>query len=127
MTTNELERAVIMAARRFREASTTVDLEQASLDLRLAVQAYEASLTPGESEISWHQLAEGDQLKSRKNGRYYPVTSVLKTRKGYEITLAGISNKIIRPTKEEPMATVRRGATGQAVDTLVHVFSSGGG
>lgn len=123
---NNLERAVLVAARRFRAANTTAELEQASTSLRLAVAAYEASLIPGEKEIGWHELTEGDELKSRKNGRFYPVTKVLKVKAGYEITLAGVPNKIVRPNEAEPSAVVRRGATGQAVDALVHVFSSGG-
>jgi hypothetical protein len=120
---NNLERAVIAAARRWANGIPSSGHGQ---ELIQAVKRYEASLTPGEQEIGWHELAEGDQLKSRKNGRFYPVTHVLKVTKGYEITLAGLERRIMRPTKEEPSAIVKRGQAGQAVDTLVHVFSSGG-
>jgi len=127
---NNLERAVVTAARRLADNPSPCDPDGVMWlewkDLVQAVKAYESSLIPGEQEIGWHKLAEGDELKSRKNGRFYPVTKVLKVKAGYEITLAGVPNKIVRPNEAEPSAVVRRGATGQAVDEFVHVFSSGG-
>lgn len=99
---NNLERAVIAAARAYvAQLFTTDHGRQNHGELEEAVAAYEASLTPGEKEIGWHELAEGDELKSRKNGRFYPVTKVLKVKAGYEITLAGVPNKIVRPNEAE--------------------------
>ena len=128
MAGNALERAVVEAAR----ALVAEQRQETYLECRLelAVGAYEAWLAtqdPQILELGWHEVAEGDHVRSAKNGRYYPVTSVLKIRGGkWELTLAGVPNKITRPNAAEPTATVRRGPTGSAVDTLLHVFSSGG-
>lgn len=131
MAANELERAVLAAARAVAAIQVpgfTAEAEAKNV-LRRAVaelEAWGATQDPTIQEIGWHELTEGDELRSVRNGRYYPVTKVLKVRNGYEISLAGIPKAIIRPTKNEPTATIRRGPTGQAVDTLIHVFSSGG-
>lgn len=128
MATNQYERAVIEAAR-----SAVYDEGNGPL-LRLfeaveALDAYHAAAEPQVTERGWHEVAEGDHLKSLKNGRFYPVVKVLKVRKGYEITLKLPTGEvtITRPTADEPAAIVRRGGTGDAVDVLTHVFSSGGG
>lgn len=84
-------------------------------------------MTSTEKSIEWHQLAEGDELRSVKTGNFYPVTRVLKRAAGYQITVTmpdGSHQQIIRPTPAEPRAVVRRGPTGQTVDLFVHVFSS---
>lgn len=128
MATNQYERAVIEAAR-----SAVYD-EDGSPMLRLfeavkALDAYHAKLEPKVTERGWHEVAEGDHLKSVKNGKFYPVVRVLKVQRGkYEITIdaGGKQTTITRPTAAEPMAIVRRGETGDAVDLLTHVFSSGG-
>ena len=132
MTANPLERAVIDAARFWRRATTTIELSDRALSVRKAVEAleaWEAGQDPEVREIGWHEVAEGDALKSVKNGKFYPVLSTLKVRGGYRITIAlgpGRHTAITRPTPEEPSAFVKRGQAGAAVDIFVDVFSSGG-
>lgn len=80
-----------------------------------------------EQEISWSHLTEGDQLKSVKNGRFYPVRKVQAIMGGkvkIELDIPG-SKPIERPTAAEPKAWVKRGQTGEAVDMFVQVFASG--
>jgi hypothetical protein len=129
MATNQYERAVIEAARVLaREGYYDHDAARAVIEASNALDAYHAQLEPKVSERGWHEVAEGDHLKSVKNQKFYPVVKVLKVRKGYEITLKMPTGEltITRPTAAEPSATVRRGGTGDAVDLLTHVFSSGG-
>lgn len=135
MATNQYERAVIEAARSYVRSDPYgligSEADPAPVGLAQAVaalDAYHAKLEPKVTERGWHEVAEGDHLKSVKNGRFYPVVKVLKVRKGYEITIeaGGKQTTITRPTAAEPSATVRRGGTGDAVDLLTHVFSSGG-
>jgi hypothetical protein len=128
MTTNPYERAVIEAARRFTEPDDLLawDALAKAVD---ALDAYEASLTPGVKEIPWHEVTEGDELQGSDGTTFRPVLRALKVRGGkYEITvqLNTGPKTLVRPTKEAPSATVRRGAAGQAVDVFVNVFSSGG-
>jgi hypothetical protein len=126
MATNALERAVIEAARVL--VSTTAYATPALSDALAALDAHEKAAEPKVTERGWHEVAEGDHLKSVRNQKFYPVVKVLKVRKGYEITLKMPTGEltITRPTAAEPSATVRRGGTGDAVDLLTHVFSSGG-
>jgi hypothetical protein len=124
MATNALERAVLEAARKFIQTWKGPDAR----DLRLAVgalEAWEQTQDPTVTERGWHEVAEGDELRSVKNGKFYKITRTLKVKGGYEITLEGVPKTITRPTIAEPSATVRRGATGDAIDLLGHVFSSG--
>lgn len=123
LPSNALERAVIAAARSYSRGE--ISGEKFNNAVR-ALEAWEATQLPEVMEIGWHELAEGDALRSAKNGRFYEVTNVLKVKAGYEIKLNGVPNKISRPTPAEPTAWVQRGTTGTAVDTLTHVFSSGG-
>lgn len=78
--------------------------------------------------IRWDLVAEGDQLKSIKNGKFYPVTRTVALKGGQvavTIMLGEVPRTITRPTPAEPMAIVRRGPTGAAVDVFVSVMSSG--
>lgn len=78
-------------------------------------------------EIEWAHLAEGDQLKSVKNGKFYLVRRVQAIAGGkvkIELAIAG-SKPIERPTPAEPKAWVIRGKTGEAVHMFVQVFTSG--
>lgn len=133
MTTNPLERAVIEAARSWRHA-TPATIDHVNRDLIEAVdalEAWEATQDPEVREIGWHEVAEGDLLKSVKTGKFYPVLGVLKVRQGYLITIqvtpgAGGTKQVTRPTEEERTAFVKRGQAGEAVDMFVNVFSSGG-
>lgn len=122
---NPLERAVIAAARRFQDASSDAEL----IGAVLALEAWEATQDPEVQEIGWHELAEGDLLKSVKNGRFYPVLSTLKTTGGYRVTIQAGEKPatVVRPSPGEPTAFVKRGATGASVDMFVNVFSSGEG
>jgi|SRR5688572_3455101 len=126
MATNPHERAVIEAARSVARDGTSAF--NTLYDALEALDTYEKAAEPQVSERGWHEVTEGDHLKSVKNSRFYPVVKVLKVRKGYEITLKLPTGEltITRPTAAEPAATVRRGPTGDAVDLLTHVFSSGG-
>jgi hypothetical protein len=131
MATNQYERAVIEAARSWCEHVETDGLQGLYgplMDALEALDAYHAAAEPKVTERGWHEVAEGDHLKSVRNQKFYPVVKVLKVRKGYEITLKMPTGEltITRPTAAEPSATVRRGGTGDAVDLLTHVFSSGG-
>lgn len=129
MSSNPLERAVIEAARSL--ARATAD-EALITDLFHAVQALEAwedTQDPGVREIGWHEVAEGDQLKSIKNGKFYPVVSAQKNRDGYRIAIQLNPHSVMavtRPSANEPSAFVKRGQAGHAVDMFVNVFSSGG-
>jgi hypothetical protein len=130
MATNQYERAVIEAARKL-VRDDDGDLGDWIGGLRRhveALDAYHAAAEPKVTERGWHEVTEGDHLKSIKNSRFYPVVKVLKVRKGYEITLKLPTGEVTvtRPTAAEPAATVRRGGTGDAIDVLTHVFSSGG-
>lgn len=130
--TNSLERAVIEAARshvKALESGQGPTGQRALVDAVCALQVHERAQEPAVKAIAWHEVTEGDQLRSAKNGRFYPVLKTLRVRGGkFEITidLAGTSKAIVRPTAEEPDATVRRGLAGSAVDVFVNVFSSGG-
>lgn len=123
MASNALERAVIEAARRW---AADPSQDDRLTDAVLRLEAWERTQDPTVVEIGWHEVAEGDQLKSIKNGKFYPVTGSLKVKDGYAISVQGAPKPIVRPTAAEPTATVRRGPTGSAVDTFTHVFSSGG-
>lgn len=79
-----------------------------------------------EIELAWSLLAEGDQLKSVKNGKFYEVEQVRKMSDGVHIKLAGIAREIVRQDHpNDAKAIVRRGPTGNAVDVWVEVLSSG--
>lgn len=121
-----LERAVIEAARAY---LATLDRYGTADDAELAaaVKALDAAPVSEVQEIGWHELAEGDQLRSAKTGLFWEVVGILKVRSGYKIGIRRDGNRadIGRPTPAEPTAFVKRGATGKAVETFVNVFSSG--
>lgn len=135
MTANPLERAVIDAARSLAEFHASMNVPHASspavaLDAAVkALAAWEATQDPEAREIGWHEVAEGDQLKSIKNGKFYLVDSTLAVAGGRVrilIRTGSTLTPIIRPTDAEPSAFVKRGQAGAAVDVFVNVFSSGG-
>ena len=130
---NEFERAVIEAAR-----SRVIDGQPgAGIALERAVAALDEhekqQRTAGVQEVPWHRVAEGDMLRS-KSGKFFPVTATKrqidmgKPTGKYLITvqLPGTPKVLTRPNGVEPMAVVRRGATGEAIEQFVNVFSSGG-
>jgi len=132
MTTNPLERAVIAAARSFAHDASWMQgdpFPRALSDAIEALEAWEATQAPEVREIGWHEVAEGDLLKSVKNGKFYPVVSVQKNRDGYRIAIQLNPQSVMavtRPSAAEPSAFVKRGQAGAAVDVFVNVFSSGG-
>lgn len=129
MTTNPLERAVIEAAREIADSDVYLG-DQGRL--RRAFEALDAAQDPAVTETPWSQVVEGDLLRSPKNGKFYEVESVrpeahyFASFKVTRIKLAGIGDAIFRPRDGELTAFVKRGATGNAVDTFIDVFSSGG-
>jgi len=130
MAENALERAVLVAARAWAKSVQADRAEGFHGPLAEAVDRYEAWLAtqdPTVSELGWHEVAAGDEVRSRKNGRWYAVRSVLRVAGGKtRLELVGVPKPIERPSDAEPTATVRRGPDGQAVDTLLNVFSSSG-
>lgn len=131
MTSNPLERAVIEAARLHCAAIDEGSGKSYQQELRAAVKAlnaHHAGQDPEVMEIGWHELAEGDLLKSVKNGKFYEVMSVLKMRgKLRRVTiLAGDTPVTVeRPTAAEPTAWVKRGSTGRVVDVFTNILFSG--
>lgn len=131
---NALERAVIEAVRTWRAShirtiAATQPIERA-ID---ALAEHEATMAAaGVVEVDWKLVAEGDELRS-KSGSFFPVTATKREwRMGrptgnflITVTLPTGDKTLTRPNTAEPTATVRRGAAGRAVDTFVHVFSSG--
>ena len=119
----ELERAVIEAARALAHATADDEL---MTRLLYAVQALDAGQDPAVREIGWYEVVEGDRLKSVKTGDFYEVTAAYGSRTARKIgvNVNGKVQMITRPIEGEPTAFVKRGATGQAVDVFVEVFSS---
>ena len=134
MTANPLERAVIEAARRYRLESSDpqwIDSPTARslVEAVAALEAWEETQDPEVCEVGWHEVAEGDQLKSVRNGKFYPVLRVQSVPGGgRRITIRAGEKPISvdRPSPAEPSAFVKRGAVGAAVDVFVNVFTSGG-
>jgi len=132
---NDFERAVIKAARDL-VRSEDGDLREWIEPLRSHVLALEehkqAMAATGISEVGWHLVTEGDELKG-KSGAFFRVVATKREWKmgrptgNFLITvkLPSGDKVLTRPTESEPMATVRRGDTGTAVDNIVHVFTSG--
>jgi hypothetical protein len=122
---NEHERAVIEAARKWREQESTIPLRNA-VD---ALTEHEASTAAaGVTEIPWREVAAGDQLRAR-SGKFYPVSAVLAiagAKARVTVQLPDGPKQLMRPTEVEPRAVVKRGQDGKAVDMFVNVFSSGG-
>lgn len=126
MATDPLERAVLAAARSL-VSDWKADRTTNGHGLIAAVNALDAADLP--QEIAWHEVASGDQLKSLKNGRFYPVSGVIVLKDGRRQITIGMptgQKAIVRPTPEEPSAFVKRGRDGVAVDMFVNVFTSGG-
>jgi hypothetical protein len=128
---NSLERAVIEAARALVQADRRAEVPPAGteeLKLHRAVQDLDAADLP--QEIGWHEVAEGDEIRSAKNGRFYPVVGVVALAgqpAAWRIKIqTGTTQSVItRPSEKEPMAHVRRGQVGRVVDVFVSVLSSG--
>lgn len=128
------ERVVVEAAVRW---APDPEDDGASAMLMSAVDALlaeRAGPQPETVEITWGQVAEGDQIYRAPNGAPVPPGA---PGKWFEVTnagpLAGTNRVRIRvkgigkPIQPEAgkAVTVKRGATGQAVDTLGAVLWSG--
>lgn len=132
---NELERAVIEAARKFANGLSSSGHGQALIAAVNRLEQHEkAHAADGVVEVDWATVAEGDGLRSR-SGTFYRVVGTKREWKMGSATgkflitvqLPIGPKTLARPSPAEPRATVRRGATGKAVDQFVHVFSSGDG
>ena len=132
---NDLQKAVIEAARAYVRSDpyNLIGSQSDPAPVALAgaidaLEVWEKAQDPEVREIGWHEVAEGDQLKSVKTGKFYPVLRVETVLTDARITIElsqGRHTTITRPIKDEPTAFVKRGATGKAVDVFVDVFSSG--
>lgn len=130
---NALERAVIEAARAFCAGVGPGSLTEVAAKDQLyarvkALELHEKAMATGDiREIDWSLVAVGDEVQG-KSGTFYPVTATRATvGYSYQITIrmAQGERTITRPSESQPMATVRRGQDGAAVDVLVNVFTSG--
>lgn len=74
-------------------------------------------------ETTWRRVVEGDEVWSVKTRKFYPVTRVSLGPAGVKVLMQGIPKAVMR--KPDDPVTVRRGATGQAVDVFLDVFYSG--
>lgn len=133
------ERVVVEAAVRWRDA---IEEGRSALgvsgDLLHAVESLLAERDGPQLEtveITWAQVVEGDQIYRSMNGAPVPAGSSAGV--WYEVTAAGSLTgtdrvrvrargigKPIQPVADKPV-TVKRGATGKAVDTLGSVLWSG--
>jgi hypothetical protein len=125
---NSLERAVIETARTHVKALRSGQGPSGQQALISAVLALETADLP--QEIGWHLVAEGDEIRSANNGRFYLVVGVVALAgepAAWRIKIqTGTTQSVItRPSEKEPMAHVRRGQVGRAVDVFVSVLSSG--
>jgi len=130
---NDLERAVVEAAR---EAVRNNDHWSVSdlADVVKALETHEQALkAAGIQEVLWAQVAEGDALQGT-SGAFFPVVA---TRREYRmgkatgnflitVKLPAGERTLIRPAPGgKDFGVIQRGAAGAAVDTFLHVFSSG--
>jgi hypothetical protein len=74
-------------------------------------------------ETTWRLVVESDEVWSEKTRKFYPVTQVSLGPAGVRVHMKGIPKAIMR--KPGDPVTIRRGATGRAVDVLVDVLYSG--
>lgn len=108
------ERVVVEAARRWVNGRP-----EDSMRLVAAVGALEAEGRPAEEEITWDQVVEGDQIQV--GGKWFEVLEAKPgaVRAKSEHGLVGNFKSRTGPL------TVRRGASGKAVDMFAGVLWSG--
>jgi hypothetical protein len=126
---NALERAVIEAARAWHDSVQCRRAEGFFPPLAEALDAlkeHEKAMAAGIREIDWSLVAVGDEVQG-KSGTFYPVLRAVKVGDKYVIQIRMLNGDytITRPSESQPMATVRRGQDGRAVDVFVDVLSSG--
>lgn len=74
--------------------------------------------------MTYGKLCEGDRLLSLKTGKWYEVTNVSTTATEARVRLAGVAKLLIKPIREQiPDSQVQRGATGDAMDLFITIFS----
>lgn len=77
-----------------------------------------------DQEITWAGVVESDEIYSAKTKKWYPVISSCRLATGkMRITAKGLPKAVDMPL-DDPV-TVRRGATGQAVDLINTILWSG--
>jgi hypothetical protein len=86
--------------------------------------AERATSEPDVSDRTWAEVVEGDEIFSAATQKWYPVIeSRRQTEERMAIMAKGLP-KILKPLARASVR-VRRGASGNAVDTLVSVMISG--
>lgn len=126
------ERVVVEAAVRWARGHTTDSPLAAAVDALLAERAGPQLETVG---ITWAQVVEGDQIFRAANGSPCPPDDAAG--KWFEVIRSGPLGgtdrmrinargipKPIQPVAKNPV-TVKRGATGKAIDNLGSVLWSG--
>ncbi len=95
-----------------------------------ALQAERGAMTPEERvtlDITWGQVAEGDEVWSERTQRWYPVAGAVRHIGAPSINVAMLDSRgaPMHTTKavSDPVR-VRRGQTGQAVDAIATVLWS---
>lgn len=74
-------------------------------------------------EITWGEVVESDEIYSAKTGRWYEVIEVRA--RGARVAIRAVNlPKVIEPLATDKV-TVRRGATGEAVDMMISILYSG--
>lgn len=74
--------------------------------------------------ITWAEVVESDEIYSAKTRKYYPVISSCRLATGkMRVTAKGLPKAV--DMELDATVTVRRGATGQAVDLLNTILWSG--
>jgi len=77
-----------------------------------------------DQEITWAEVVESDEIYSASKGKYFPVISSVRLKTGkMRIAAKGWPGPIEMPLGAT--VTVRRGATGQAVDLINTILWSG--
>jgi hypothetical protein len=74
--------------------------------------------------ITWAEVVESDEIYSAKTGKYYPVISSVRLKTGKMRVIAKGLPKAVDMDLDAAV-TVRRGATGQAVDLINTILWSG--
>lgn len=76
-----------------------------------------------EAPLRWDQVVESDEIHSAKTGKWYVVRATRPHQGGLvAVTIVGVGVKNM-PAHETVL--VRRGVTGQAVDTIITILGSG--
>lgn len=119
------ERAVIEASLAWRQARRDQRMPMAT-ELLVALDALDAErAAPAttEKELTWGEVAEGDEIFSAKTNRWYEVIEARNRGSRVLIRAKGLP-KTITP-EVSGSVKVRRGLTGSAVDVINTILVSG--